>query len=235
MIRLKDGETSLLAGLLKDDRKRTSSTGLPWLSDLPVIGALFGDNLQAGQPDRPRPHPDAAHHPQPRHHRGGPRAAVGRDREPGHDLRQLAAGALGGGVEPPRRSRRPRRGSERPAPGELGRGAPGARSPGSTRRHCAAIAAADPAPRHRNGPGSSRTDRSRASPPTARRPARARPRTHGSPQSVTASAPGRDGTSAGERTPAALPTLTFYPARLPVVVGNEGVSSASSSTPARPG
>ena len=41
-IRLKDGETSLLAGLLKET-SATSRTGLPWLSDLPVIGRLFGD------------------------------------------------------------------------------------------------------------------------------------------------------------------------------------------------
>ena len=41
-IRLKDGETSLLAGLLKET-SATSRTGLPWLSDLPVVGRLFGD------------------------------------------------------------------------------------------------------------------------------------------------------------------------------------------------
>ncbi len=43
VIRLKDGETSLLAGLLKYN-KRTAQSGLPWLSDLPVIGGLFRDN-----------------------------------------------------------------------------------------------------------------------------------------------------------------------------------------------
>ncbi|MGQ9835795.1 MAG: secretin N-terminal domain-containing protein [Thermoanaerobaculaceae bacterium] len=40
VIRLKDGETSLLAGLLRYT-KRESRSGLPWLSDLPVIGGLF--------------------------------------------------------------------------------------------------------------------------------------------------------------------------------------------------
>lgn len=40
VIRLKDGETSLLAGLLRYT-KRESSSGLPWLSDLPVLGGLF--------------------------------------------------------------------------------------------------------------------------------------------------------------------------------------------------
>jgi len=43
VIRLKDGETSLLAGLLKQTNT-TATSGLPWLSDLPVIGALFSDN-----------------------------------------------------------------------------------------------------------------------------------------------------------------------------------------------
>lgn len=39
-IRLKNGETSLLAGLYKYNR-RDSSSGIPFLSDLPVIGTLF--------------------------------------------------------------------------------------------------------------------------------------------------------------------------------------------------
>ncbi len=41
-IRLKDGETSLLAGLLKQTNA-TNTSGLPWLSDLPLIGRLFTD------------------------------------------------------------------------------------------------------------------------------------------------------------------------------------------------
>jgi len=40
VIRLKDGETSLLAGLLRYS-KRESKSGVPFLSDLPVIGGLF--------------------------------------------------------------------------------------------------------------------------------------------------------------------------------------------------
>lgn len=43
VIRLKDGETSLLAGLLKQTNA-TNTSGLPWLSDIPVIGRLFTDN-----------------------------------------------------------------------------------------------------------------------------------------------------------------------------------------------
>jgi general secretion pathway protein D len=40
-IRLRDGETSLLAGLIRDE-ERTTLDGIPGLSDLPVVGKLFG-------------------------------------------------------------------------------------------------------------------------------------------------------------------------------------------------
>ncbi|MEJ5165472.1 MAG: secretin N-terminal domain-containing protein [Thermoanaerobaculia bacterium] len=40
VIRLKDGETNLLAGLLRSD-KTTGRTGFPWLQDIPLIGNLF--------------------------------------------------------------------------------------------------------------------------------------------------------------------------------------------------
>jgi general secretion pathway protein D len=39
-IRLRDGETNMLAGLIRDDERRTLE-GIPGLSDLPVIGRLF--------------------------------------------------------------------------------------------------------------------------------------------------------------------------------------------------
>ena len=40
-IRLRDGETNLLAGLIRDE-ERTTLEGLPGLSDIPIIGRLFG-------------------------------------------------------------------------------------------------------------------------------------------------------------------------------------------------
>lgn len=40
-LRLKDGETQILAGLINDDESR-SSAGIPGLHDLPVAGRLFG-------------------------------------------------------------------------------------------------------------------------------------------------------------------------------------------------
>ena len=42
-IRLRDGETNILAGLIRDD-ERTVLNGVPGLSDLPIIGRLFARN-----------------------------------------------------------------------------------------------------------------------------------------------------------------------------------------------
>lgn len=39
-LRLKDGETQVLAGLISDEDRR-SAVGLPWLLDLPLLGRLF--------------------------------------------------------------------------------------------------------------------------------------------------------------------------------------------------
>lgn len=41
LLELKDGETQLLAGLIQDSDQR-NTTGIPGLSDLPVLGRLFG-------------------------------------------------------------------------------------------------------------------------------------------------------------------------------------------------
>jgi general secretion pathway protein D len=43
VIRLRDGETNILAGLIRDE-ERTVLNGVPGLSDLPVIGRLFAHN-----------------------------------------------------------------------------------------------------------------------------------------------------------------------------------------------
>jgi general secretion pathway protein D len=42
-IRLKDGETNFLAGLIREDES-TSETGIPGLSDIPILGKLFSKN-----------------------------------------------------------------------------------------------------------------------------------------------------------------------------------------------
>jgi general secretion pathway protein D len=43
LLRLKDGETQILAGLIQDSDTR-SSAGIPGLSQIPIIGRLFGSN-----------------------------------------------------------------------------------------------------------------------------------------------------------------------------------------------
>jgi general secretion pathway protein D len=47
-IRLKDGETNMLAGLIRDD-ERTTLSGVAGLSDLPIIGRLFGNTRRESQ------------------------------------------------------------------------------------------------------------------------------------------------------------------------------------------
>ena len=47
-IRLKDGETNMLAGLIRDD-ERTTLSGTPGLSDLPLIGRLFASHHKETQ------------------------------------------------------------------------------------------------------------------------------------------------------------------------------------------
>jgi general secretion pathway protein D len=48
VIRLKDGETNMLAGLIRDE-ERTSFATIPGLGDIPVIGRLFGYNHKETQ------------------------------------------------------------------------------------------------------------------------------------------------------------------------------------------
>jgi general secretion pathway protein D len=45
VIRLREGETNMLAGLIRDD-ERTTLAGIPGLSDIPVIGKLFAHNTK---------------------------------------------------------------------------------------------------------------------------------------------------------------------------------------------
>ena len=48
VIRLQDGETNLLAGLIRDDERRVLA-GVPGLSDLPIVGRLFAHNTRETQ------------------------------------------------------------------------------------------------------------------------------------------------------------------------------------------
>ena len=47
-IRLKDGETNMLAGLIRDE-ERTVLSGVPGLSDIPLLGRLFANNHRETQ------------------------------------------------------------------------------------------------------------------------------------------------------------------------------------------
>ena len=47
-IRLRDGETNLLAGLIRDDERRAVD-GIPGLSDLPGVGRMFGHTTKTAQ------------------------------------------------------------------------------------------------------------------------------------------------------------------------------------------
>jgi general secretion pathway protein D len=47
-IRLKDGETNFLAGLLRNDKGHTTDT-IPFLGDIPIIGRLFSHKLTTGK------------------------------------------------------------------------------------------------------------------------------------------------------------------------------------------
>ena len=48
VIRLKDGETNMLAGLIRDDEREVLD-GIPGLSDLPVVGRIFGKTHKESQ------------------------------------------------------------------------------------------------------------------------------------------------------------------------------------------
>jgi general secretion pathway protein D len=48
VIRLKDGETNMLAGLIRDEERQTVH-GIPGLSDIPVVGRLFAHNRKETQ------------------------------------------------------------------------------------------------------------------------------------------------------------------------------------------
>jgi general secretion pathway protein D len=48
VLRLKDGENQVLAGLISDE-ERSSGSKVPGLGDLPIFGRLFGTKREEGQ------------------------------------------------------------------------------------------------------------------------------------------------------------------------------------------
>ena len=104
-LRLRDGESNLLAGLLRED-ERKSLTGFPGAIHVPVLKQLFSSNDQHDRPDRHRDAADAAHHPDARDHRSRSEADLHRiAAEPRR--RRPAAADRARRPSRPRRRRRP--------------------------------------------------------------------------------------------------------------------------------
>ena len=66
-LRLRDGESNLLAGLLRED-ERQSLNGFPGAIHVPVLKQLFSQQRRADRPDRHRHAADAAHRARAGHH-----------------------------------------------------------------------------------------------------------------------------------------------------------------------
>ena len=115
-IRLKDGETNFLAGLIRTDEVQ-GETGIPGLSDIPIIGRLFGKIDEQHQAQRRHADADAAHHPHSRDHRRRPDADLGRHRVEHLFPRRYAAGRVRGGGAVRRRPVVRRGGGEDPRAG----------------------------------------------------------------------------------------------------------------------
>ncbi len=75
-IRLKDGETNFLAGLIQSNKIK-SATKTPILGDIPLIGRLFTEREPRRDAHGPGADHDAAHRAHPGHHRGRRGADVG--------------------------------------------------------------------------------------------------------------------------------------------------------------
>ena len=126
-LRLRDGETQILAGLISDEDRR-SADRVPGLGDLPVIGRLFSQTRDNSVQDRDR----AAHHAAPGAHARAAGGARGRVRRRHRGVRAASPAAWRCRRcrcrRSPRRSRsRRRRAAER-------RRAAGRRRPGAVRR-----------------------------------------------------------------------------------------------------
>ncbi len=228
-IRLKDGETSLLAGLLKET-KATRTADLPWLSDIPLIGRLFSDNYkQASQTDlilTLTPHiiryPDITEEDLAPLWVGTENRITIFGNSP--RVRSAVAGNPLGGASPrvlPGFG--PGAAEEAPPPTEPETSAPQVQSPPATPTGVVRSPAARPRlrfpvihPVPGGGSAENTVPDTAASGQSATQGMTASTQAEqASTQSVTAAALATDASG--------LPALTFYPARVPVVVGSEGV------------
>lgn len=198
VIRLKDGETSLLAGLIRY-RKRDTESGIPFLSDLPVLGALFrGNHREVSKTDLVltlTPHivrnPDITEEDLAPLWVGTENRVTVFGNSP--QVRSaVTSNPLGEPVSPPGGE------AEQPSPD------------------------ADAQQQEVKGPRIGVPRRHTAPPPISpiQPPPAGEPQGSASQQGVSAGAAEANAQAANANT--GLPTLTFYPARLPLVVGREG-------------
>jgi len=198
VIRLKDGETSLLAGLIRY-RKRDTESGIPFLSDLPVLGALFrGNHREVNKTDLVltlTPHivrnPDITEEDLAPLWVGTENRVTVFGNSP--QVRSaIASNPLGEPVSPAEGD------TEQPPPD------------------------ADAQQQEVKGPRIGVPRRHSSLPPVSpiQLPPGGEPQGSASEQGVSAGK--ADGSAQAANADAGLPTLTFYPARLPAVVGREG-------------
>ena len=178
-LRLRDGESNLLAGLLRED-ERKSLNGFPGAIHVPVLKQLFSNNDQQSSSDRHRHAADAAHPACAGNHRG--------------DLRPIYIGSQGNlGLDgPPPLIAQP--GGSRPAPRRRGDAAASApRSP-------ATAPGAAPTGQPSTPPGTTL-----APPPGIDASARNRRRSVAPPPAPAPQPPAPEPTRRRRRTPAAAP------------------------------
>ena len=114
-LRLREGESTLLAGLLRDEQRKIL-TGFPGIIRLPILRSLFGTDQRRGHPVRHRDAADAAHRAHARAHGRGP---VGHLHRHAAERRALAgrrrSSRRSRSKRRPRRRRRRRRAALTPA------------------------------------------------------------------------------------------------------------------------
>ncbi|MCK7527596.1 MAG: type II and III secretion system protein [Ignavibacteriales bacterium] len=221
-VRLKDGETNLLAGLLRDEERR-SVGGITGLKDIPLLGKPVLRDQEADRADRPRHDHHPPHHPADRDHRGGRQAPVGRSRQPVRRHRRRAA--------PPARSR-PTSGTRRARPGKPGR-AGGHRGPArSTSRRPASKRPRDREFRMNVELSSDAGDRQRLARSDLRSP---HPQAQGRPRGRRSEADGRQGALLQVHQRRDVHHRLLQPARRTGLQGPRASSPSSSSRRVGPG
>ncbi len=164
VIRLRDGETNMLAGLIRDDERRVIE-GIPGLIDLPVIGASLRAHASGDDTDRHHPDADAPHHPRPGSGRKRSGRVQGRAR---YGLSDRAAAVVPGPAAASTGHRAAAGADATLRPAGAAPGLPGHRSAGAGRPAAAGRIVSPAAPLTRRAPSTDRrAARSRVQPSPA--------------------------------------------------------------------